>query len=127
MPSGQPGPPGSALAIINLDKGKAMKQRLQFYIDGKWVDPVTPRTLDVINPANEEPVGRISLGSKADVDKAVAAARRAFDTFSLTTRDERLALLQKVLEVSKNDGLKKQAQENLDRAEQRLKETAPKK
>jgi aldehyde dehydrogenase (NAD+) len=99
MPSGQPGPPGSALAIINLDKGKAMKQRLQFYIDGKWVDPVTPRTLDVINPANEEPVGRISLGSKADVDKAVAAARRAFDTFSLTTRDERLALLQKVLEV----------------------------
>jgi aldehyde dehydrogenase (NAD+) len=76
-----------------------MKQRLQFYIDGKWVDPATPKTLEVINPATEEAIGLISLGSKADVDAAVAAARRAFDTFSLTTKDERLALLQKILEV----------------------------
>ena len=73
-----------------------MLERLQFYIDGKWVDPTTPKTLDVINPANEEPFARISLGSKADVDKAVAAARRAFETFSQTTREERLALLQKI-------------------------------
>jgi aldehyde dehydrogenase (NAD+) len=73
-----------------------MLERLQFYIDGKWVDPVTPKTLDVINPANEEPFARISMGSKADVDKAVAAARRAFETFSRTTREERLALLQKI-------------------------------
>jgi aldehyde dehydrogenase (NAD+) len=76
-----------------------MKKRLQFYIDGKWVDPVTPRSIDVINPATEEPIGQISLGSKADVDKAVTAARKAFETFSLTTKDERLALLQKVVEV----------------------------
>jgi len=76
-----------------------MHKRLQFYIDGKWVDPVTPKTLDVINPATEEPIGQISLGSKADVDKAVKAARRAFETFSRTTKEERLALLQKVLEV----------------------------
>jgi aldehyde dehydrogenase (NAD+) len=76
-----------------------MKNRLQFYIDGKWVDPVTPKTLDVINPATEEPIGKISLGSKADVDKAVTAARRAFETFSHTTKEERLALLQKILEV----------------------------
>jgi len=76
-----------------------MHKRLQFYIDGKWVDPATPKTLDVINPANEEPIGKISLGSKADVDKAVAAARRAFETFSRTTKDERLALLQKILEA----------------------------
>jgi len=53
-----------------------MLDKLKFYIDGKWVDPVTPKTLEVINPANEEPFARISLGSKADVDKAVAAARR---------------------------------------------------
>ena len=47
-----------------------MQERLQFYIDGKWVDPVTPKTIDVINPANEEAFARISLGSRADVDKA---------------------------------------------------------
>ncbi len=76
-----------------------MHKRLQFYIDGKWVDPVSPKTLDVINPANEEAIGQISLGSKADVDKAVAAARRAFETFSQTTKEERLALLQKILDV----------------------------
>ena len=76
-----------------------MHKRLQFYIDGKWVDPVTPKTLDVINPATEEPIGQVSLGSKADVDKAVAAARKAFETFSQTTKEQRLALLQKITEV----------------------------
>jgi len=76
-----------------------MLKRLQFYIDGKWVDPVTPHQLDVINPANEEAMGVISLGSKADVDKAVAAARRAFESFSRTTKDERLALLQRITDA----------------------------
>ena len=57
-----------------------MRDMLQFYIDGKWVDPITPNTLDVINPATEEVCGRISLGSAADVDIAVAAARRYFET-----------------------------------------------
>ena len=76
-----------------------MKDHLQFYIDGQWVDPAVPRTLDVINPSTEQPVARISLGSAADVDKAVKAARRAFETYSRTTREERLALLAKVLEV----------------------------
>jgi aldehyde dehydrogenase (NAD+) len=74
-----------------------MREDLKFYIDGKWVDPVTPKTLDVINPANEEVAGRISAGSAADVDKAVAAAKRAFATFSQTTREERLELLQRIL------------------------------
>ena len=74
-----------------------MLEKLQFYIDGKWVDPVTPKTLDVINPSNEEPFARISLGSKADVDKAVAAARRAFESFSRTTKKERVELLQSVM------------------------------
>ncbi|UYN97391.1 MAG: aldehyde dehydrogenase family protein [Enhydrobacter sp.] len=78
-----------------------MQERLQFYIDGKWVDPVTPRALDVINPANEEPFARISMGSKGDVDKAVAAARRAFETYSRTTREERLALLEKIVAAYK--------------------------
>src|SRR5881394_1010752 len=54
-----------------------MKESLNFYIDGQWVPPVTPKTLDVLDPATEEPIGRISLGSAADVDKAVVAARGA--------------------------------------------------
>src|SRR5579864_1654878 len=74
-----------------------MLERLKFYIDGKWVDPVTPKTMEVINPATEEPIAKISLGSKADVDKAVAAARRAFETFSRTTKEERIALLEKII------------------------------
>jgi len=72
---------------------------LKFYIDGAWVDPVTPKTLDVINPATEEAVAKISMGSAADVDKAVKAARKAFPAFSRTSKEERVALLQKVLET----------------------------
>ena len=75
-----------------------MLEKLQFYIDGQWVDPVEPRTLDVVNPATEEVYGRISLGSAADVDKAVAAAKRAFESFSQTTREERLDLLKAILD-----------------------------
>ena len=70
-----------------------MKEALQFYVNGEWVDPVTPKTLDVINPATEQPIGRISLGSKADVDNAVTAAKTAFETFSRTTQAERVELL----------------------------------
>ena len=73
-----------------------MPDAMQFYIDGRWVDPVSPRTLDVINPATEQVAGRISLGGQADVDAAVAAARRAFPAFSQTSREERLALLARI-------------------------------
>ena len=75
-----------------------MLDKLQFYIDGQWVDPVEPRTLDVVNPATEEVYGRISLGSAADVENAVAAAGRAFATFSMTSREERIDLLQAILD-----------------------------
>ncbi|HEY1962392.1 MAG TPA: aldehyde dehydrogenase family protein [Rhizomicrobium sp.] len=74
-----------------------MLNKLQFYIDGKWVDPVEPKTLEVIDPSNEEAFARISLGSKADVDKAVAAAKRAFRTFSRTSKKERIELLQAIM------------------------------
>ena len=73
-----------------------MRDYLKFYIDGQWVDPVEPRQLDVINPATEAVCGHISLGSAADVDKAVAAARKAFRTWSRTTREERIALLEAI-------------------------------
>ena len=74
-----------------------MSDHLKFYIDGAWVDPVAPRTLDVINPATEQSVARISLGGAEDVDRAVMAARRAFDSFARTTRQERIELLEAVL------------------------------
>lgn len=76
-----------------------MIEKLQFYIDGRWVDPVEPRTMDVINPATEEVYGRISIGSVADVDVAVAAAARAFETFSQSSREERIDLLQAILDI----------------------------
>ncbi|HYD87355.1 MAG TPA: aldehyde dehydrogenase family protein [Vitreimonas sp.] len=76
-----------------------MREKLNFYIDGKWVAPAKPRMHDVINPANEEPCGRISLGSAEDVNKAVAAAKKAFDTWSQSTIDERKALLDNVIAV----------------------------
>lgn len=78
-----------------------MQNSLKFYIDGAWVDPVSPKPFDVINPATEEPVAQISLGSAADVDRAVAAARAAFPAFSRTSREERVALLEKILEAYK--------------------------
>jgi len=74
-----------------------MREMLKFYIDGEWVDPVTPNPVDVINPATEEPCGRISLGSAADVDIAVAAAKRAEAGYAATTREQRIELLENVL------------------------------
>ncbi len=74
-----------------------MEQHLQFYIDGRWVDPVKPATWDVIDPSTEQPIAQISMGSAADVDVAVKAARRAFESFSHTTKDERVALLERIL------------------------------
>ncbi len=76
-----------------------MNNHLNFYIDGAWVAPVVPATLDVIDPSTEEAYTAISVGSKADVDKAVAAARKAFTTFSLVSKADRLALLRKVLKI----------------------------
>jgi len=76
-----------------------MKDYLKFYINGQWVDPVTPKTLDVENPATEEPFARISVGSKADVDKAVKAARAAFEKYSQTSVKERLDLLGQIMSV----------------------------
>lgn len=74
-----------------------MSNELKFYINGSWVDPVTPATLDVINPATEEAFTKISMGAAADVNKAVAAAKAAFPKFSRTGKAERLALLQRIL------------------------------
>ena len=78
-----------------------MTNNERFYIDGQWVAPSEGRTLDVINPATEQPIGTIALGSAEDVDRAVAAARKAFDSYSQSTREERLDLLDKIGQIYK--------------------------
>ena len=74
---------------------------LKFYIGGEWVDPSHAETIEVINPATEEVIETISAGSAEDVDRAVSAARAAFDGFSRTSREERIELLTKVRETYK--------------------------
>ena len=76
-----------------------MIDRQEFYIDGEWVAPLGAKTMPVVNPATEEAMYHVALGSEADVDKAVAAARAAFEAFSTTSRQERVALLERVIEV----------------------------
>src|SRR5208283_888612 len=103
--SGWPGRIASRLKCMtrqahsNLSRRKLMKDCRQFYIDGKWIGPTRPHDFQVINPATEEPFATISLGSVADVDNAVAAAKRAFESYSETTLDNRLAFLQRIIEA----------------------------
>ena len=73
-------------------------EKLKFYIDGAWVDPAAPSTLGIVNPATEETFAQISLGSRPDVDRAAKAARRAFATYSVTSVEQRLSWLQKIIE-----------------------------
>jgi len=76
-----------------------MKDCRQFYIDGEWVNPAQNHDFDVINPATEDRVATISLGDAADVNKAVAAAKRAFGSYSETSVEMRLALLRRIVEI----------------------------
>src|SRR5262245_13252920 len=75
-----------------------MTEYLDFYIDGRWVPPCPgAKTLDVIDPSTEQPFARISAGTAADVDRAVAAARRAFETYGRSSREERIDVLERIL------------------------------
>ena len=74
-----------------------MLSALKHYIDGAWVDPITPASMDVINPATERAAGKVALGSPADIDRAAIAARRAFTSYSRFTRRERLELLDTII------------------------------
>jgi aldehyde dehydrogenase (NAD+) len=95
----------SAGLNISFDKRRHMKDCRDFFINGKWVHPTRNHDFPVINPATEEPIATISLGSAADVDKAVSAAKKAFEPFSETTVDQRRDFLRRIIEVyqSKSD------------------------
>ncbi|MDT8319552.1 MAG: aldehyde dehydrogenase family protein [Xanthomonadales bacterium] len=71
------------------------------YIDGEWVESGSDRTLEIINPATEQSIGRVSLGTAEDIDQAVASARAAFDEFSQWTVKQRLGLLNDILNAYK--------------------------
>ncbi|MGB2260448.1 MAG: aldehyde dehydrogenase family protein, partial [Porticoccaceae bacterium] len=79
-----------------------MKDLRQFYINGQWVDPIEPRDLSVENPSTEELVATISLGTAADIDVAVAAAKAAFTVYSQVSVEERIALMEKLLQIYKD-------------------------
>ena len=77
-----------------------MDKLLKFYINGEWVAPQSAEKMPVLNPANAQQVAEVALGNETDVDRAVAAAKSAFNSFSLTTKSERLDLLRRIREVS---------------------------
>src|SRR6185437_507650 len=93
-PEGTPRPAPAKTERLRED---VMREYLKFYIDGQWVEPTELKTLDVENPATEDVVGHIALGNAKDVDKAVKAARKAFATWSQTSREERLEVLGRIL------------------------------
>jgi aldehyde dehydrogenase (NAD+) len=78
-----------------------MLDKRKFYINGEWVAPLVANDLEVLNPATEKPIAVISMGTSADIDRAVAAAKTAFATYSQTSVEERLALLEKLLSIYK--------------------------
>ncbi|MEP7455655.1 aldehyde dehydrogenase family protein [Phyllobacterium sp. SB3] len=78
-----------------------MLDKRKFYINGEWVDPLQANDLEVLNPATEKPIAVISMGSAADVDRAVAAAKKAFESYSRTSVEERLELLENLLAIYK--------------------------
>ena len=79
-----------------------MLNKRNFYINGKWVEPHQPNDFEVINPSNEEACAVISLGNKEDVDLAVKAAKEAFSSWSQTSKDEKISLIQKLYEIYKS-------------------------
>ena len=79
-----------------------MKDKLQFYINGSWVDSESNEKIEVINPANEEIIGHVTAGTKEDIDKAVAAAFQAFTSFQYTSKDERIELLNNIISEYEN-------------------------
>ena len=75
-----------------------MENKKKFYIDGKWQEPQSKQEIKVINPATEENSAVITLGNKDDVDYAVSSAKKAYETWSFSLKEERIKLLEKLYE-----------------------------
>ena len=76
-----------------------MIEKKKFYINGKWVDPIKPKDFQVINPSTEEVCAIISLGSPEDTNAAVKSARNSFETWKEVSKNERIKLLEKLLDL----------------------------
>ena len=79
-----------------------MKDKLDFYINGQWVQSESSETIEVINPANENIIGHVSAGTKEDINKAVIAASDAFQTFQYSSKDDRIELLNNIVSEYEN-------------------------
>ena len=79
-----------------------MKDKLDFYINGTWVESESIEKIEVINPANEELIGHITAGTKNDINNAVQAAYEAFKTYQYTSKEERIELLNNIVAEYEN-------------------------
>ena len=79
-----------------------MKDKLDFYINGQWVQSESSETIEVINPANEKIIGHVAAGTKEDINKAVIAASNAFQTFQYSSKDDRIELLNNIIAEYEN-------------------------
>jgi aldehyde dehydrogenase (NAD+) len=87
------------LFILLKMRGDQCQNNEKFYINGAWCDPVIAKKFDIIHPGNEEIIASISMGSEADVNMAVDAAREAFKSWQFSTVEDRVALLERILSV----------------------------
>ena len=78
-----------------------MDNLTKFYIDGAWIDPISTATMPVLNPATQEQIGIVAMGSEDDLNLAVAAANAAFESFSMTSKADRMDLLNSLMDVSR--------------------------
>ena len=79
-----------------------MKDKLQFYINGSWIDSESNEKIEVINPANEEIIGHVTAGTRGDIDKAVASAFEAFSSYQHSSKEERIELLNNIISEYEN-------------------------
>ena len=79
-----------------------MHKETDFFIDGSWVEPNSNRTLTVINPSTEESICQVTLGDESDLNRAVEAAKNAQPEWAVTSKEERLALLESLLSIYKS-------------------------
>ena len=79
-----------------------MKDKLNFYINGQWVESDSKERIEIINPANEELIGHVTSGTKEDINKAVSAASDAFQTYQFSSKEDRIEILNNIITEYEN-------------------------